>query len=96
MVGQSSFVNWEAFTKSTAQLNNHIEQLHHQLNNLKEVQQRRFITKMKQLKSLDIPDLVKTVKAKKLPKEALKTILKHFTKTEESTLTLNVEPSELK
>lgn len=33
---------------------------------------------MKKLKSADIPDLIKTVKAKKLPKEALKTILPRF------------------
>jgi len=33
---------------------------------------------MKKLKSADIPDLIKTVKAKKLPKEALKTILSRF------------------
>lgn len=34
---------------------------------------------MKKLKSLDLPDLIKTVKAKKLPKEALRTILPRFT-----------------
>jgi hypothetical protein len=33
---------------------------------------------MKKLKSLDLPDLVKTVKAKKLPKEALRTVLPRF------------------
>ncbi len=33
---------------------------------------------MKKLKSLDLPDLIKTVKAKKLPKEALRTILPRF------------------
>jgi hypothetical protein len=33
---------------------------------------------MKKLKGLDIPDLIKTVKAKKLPKEALKSILPKF------------------
>ena len=33
---------------------------------------------MKKLKSSDIPDLIKTVKAKKLPKEALKTIISRF------------------
>jgi hypothetical protein len=37
---------------------------------------------MKELKSLDIPDLIKTVQSKKLPKEALKTIVKNFIKTE--------------
>jgi hypothetical protein len=38
---------------------------------------------MKTLKSYDIPDLIKTVKAKKLPKEALKTILGKFTINED-------------
>lgn len=33
---------------------------------------------MKKLKSLDLPDLIKTVKAKKLPKEALRTVLPRF------------------
>ena len=33
---------------------------------------------MKKLKSLDLPDLIKTVKSKKLPKEALRTILPRF------------------
>ena len=33
---------------------------------------------MKKLKSTDIPDLLKTVKTKKLPKEALKAILSKF------------------
>jgi hypothetical protein len=33
---------------------------------------------MKKLKSLDLPDLIKTVKAKKLPKEALRTVLSRF------------------
>lgn len=34
---------------------------------------------MKKLKGLDVPDLIKTVKAKKLPKEALKSIADKFT-----------------
>lgn len=33
---------------------------------------------MKQLKGYDIPDLIKTVKAKKLPRETLKAILPRF------------------
>jgi hypothetical protein len=33
---------------------------------------------MKKLKSADIPDLIKTVRAKKLPNQALKTILSRF------------------
>lgn len=33
---------------------------------------------MKKLKSLDLPDLVGAVKAKKLPKEALKSVLPRF------------------
>lgn len=33
---------------------------------------------MKKLKGLDLPDLIKTVKAKKLPKEALKAVLPRF------------------
>jgi hypothetical protein len=33
---------------------------------------------MKKLKSLDLPDIIKTVKAKKLPKEALRSVLSRF------------------
>lgn len=33
---------------------------------------------MKKLKGYDIPDLIKTVKSKKLPKEALKSISSKF------------------
>lgn len=47
---------------------------------------------MKKLKSLDLPDLIKTVKSKKLPKEALRTILPRFQLDGEK-LTL-VEPAE--
>jgi hypothetical protein len=35
---------------------------------LREVQHRNFIQTMKKLKGFDLPDLIKTVKAKKLPK----------------------------
>lgn len=38
---------------------------------------------MKKLKGLDIPDLLKTVRAKKLPREALKSILGKFTSSSE-------------
>lgn len=56
-----------------------MEDLAKQLTIFRDVQQRRFITTMKQLKGFDIPDLIKTVKSKKLPKEALKAILPRFT-----------------
>jgi hypothetical protein len=35
---------------------------------------------VKKLKSLDLPDLIKTVKAKNLPKEALRGVLTRFKK----------------
>ena len=38
---------------------------------------------MKKLKSLDLPDLIKTVKAKKLPKEVLKSVLPRFKLSEQ-------------
>jgi hypothetical protein len=79
LVGQDSFVNWEAFTKSSTGLTKQMEELVKQLSIFRDVQQRRFISTMKQLKSHDVPDLIKTVKAKKLPKEALKSILSRFT-----------------
>lgn len=78
LVGQESFVNWEGFTKSSTQLSRQMEDLAKQLTIFRDVQQRRFISTMKQLKGFDVPDLIKTVKSKKLPKEALKAILGRF------------------
>lgn len=68
LVGQESFINWEGFTKSSTQLKKQAEDLAKQLAIFRDVQQRRFVTTMKQLKGYDIPDLIKTVKAKKLPR----------------------------
>jgi hypothetical protein len=45
---------------------------------IKEIQHKKFILTMKKLKSADVPDLIKTVRAKKLPKEALKAIIGRF------------------
>ena len=55
-----------------------MEELVKSLSIFKEIQQRRFMGTMKTLKGCDIPDLIKTVKAKKLPKEALKAIAPKF------------------
>lgn len=43
---------------------------------------------MKKLKGFDIPDLIKTVKSKKLPKEALKSIAGRFKLNAESKIEL--------
>ena len=50
---------------------------------------------MKKLKSLDLPDLIKTVKAKKLPNEALRSVLSRFQLNGES-LTLVESADSLK
>ena len=50
---------------------------------------------MKKLKGLDIPDLLKTVRAKKLPREALKSILGKFTTSSEGVV-LNCSPQILR
>lgn len=78
MVGQDSYVNWDIFTKTSTELSKSIDELIRGLSIYKEIQQKRFLIAMKKLKSTDIPDLLKTVKAKKLPKEALKSILSKF------------------
>jgi hypothetical protein len=78
LVGQESFVNWEGFIKSSTQLKKEAEDLSKQLAIFRDAQQRRFVTTMKQLKGYDIPDLIKTVKSKKLPRETLKTIVNRF------------------
>ena len=50
---------------------------------------------MKKLKSLDLPDLLATVKSKKLPKEALRGVLPRF-KLNEDKLELLETAEELK
>lgn len=59
-------------------MNKQIDELIRSLALYKEIQQKRFLINMKKLKSMDIPDLLKTVKNKKLPREALKSILSRF------------------
>lgn len=82
LTGSDSYVEWETFTKSSTDLVKGIEELGRAISILREIQQRSFIITMKKLKGLDVPDLIKTVKAKKLPKEALKSILNKFTLTD--------------
>ena len=77
-MGENSFVEWESFTKSSTGLTKQMDELARALNSYREIQQKRFILNMKKLKGYDIPDLIKTVKAKKLPKEALKSITGKF------------------
>lgn len=79
IVGETAYVDWDKFTKSSSEVVKTIDELSKALTIFREVQHRNFIQTMKKLKSLDLPDLIKTVKAKKLPKEALRTILPRFT-----------------
>jgi len=78
LVGSDSYVNWETFTKTSTGVSKQLEELVKTLAIYRDIHQRRFITTMKKLKGYDIPDLIKTVKAKKLPKEALKAITSRF------------------
>lgn len=78
ITGEDSYVNWEAFTKSSTGFIKTLEELAKSIAILREIQQKKFIGTMKKLKSTDIPDLIKTVKAKKLPKEALRAIAPRF------------------
>lgn len=78
LTGQDSYVNWESFTKNSTQFIKNLDELAKSIAILREVQHKKFIVTMKKLKGSDIPDLIKTVKAKKLPKEALKTIIGRF------------------
>lgn len=61
----------------------------------REIQQKRFIINMKKLKGYDIPDLIKTVKAKKLPREALRSIAGKF-KLNEDKIELVESPEKMK
>ncbi len=67
-MGAESYVNWDIFTKSTSELTKNVDQLIKTLSEFRELQQKRFLDSMKKMKSTDIPDLIKTVKAKKLPR----------------------------
>jgi hypothetical protein len=78
ITGENSFVEWETFTKSSTGLNKQLDELAKQINIYRDIQQKRFILHMKKLKGYDVPDLIKTVKAKKLPKEALRAISGRF------------------
>lgn len=88
-------MNWETFTKSTSELSKNVDQLINTLTAFKELQQKRFIDSMKRMKGNDIPDLIKTVKAKKLPREALKSILSKFT-VEDNKVSLKCTAESLK
>lgn len=52
-----------------------------------------FISLVKKLKSLDLPDLIGAVKGKKLPKEALRSVTSRFKAGEGDKIEL-VEPVE--
>jgi len=62
----------------------------------RDIQQKRFVNAMKKLKGLDIPDLLKTVKAKKLPKEALRAIANNFEFDNEGKIKLTIDTATLK
>lgn len=79
VTGEESYVDWAAFTKNSTSMNKTLEELAKKIAILRDVQQKKFIATMKKLKTADVPDLIKTVKAKKLPKEALKSIASRFT-----------------
>ncbi len=95
LTGEESYVNWDAFTKSSTSMIKTLEDLAKRIAILREVQQKKFITTMKKLKSADVPDLIKTVKAKKLPKEALKSIATRF-ELKDGKLELNITVDDLK
>ncbi|GEM_PF-3373204 len=78
LVGQDSYVNWDTFTKSSTEFIKTLEELAKNIAILREIQHKKFIITMKKLKGVDVPDLIKTVRSKKLPKEALKAILPRF------------------
>ena len=78
LTGSDSYVNWESFTKSSTEFIRTLEDLAKNIAILREIQQKKFISTMKKLKSADVPDLIKTVKSKKLPREALRAIISRF------------------
>ena len=73
-----------------------MEELMRGLSLFRDIQQKRFLNAMKKMKGIDLPDLLKTVKAKKLPKEALKAILDKFDFDEEGKIRLVSPVEELK
>lgn len=77
-MGENAYVDWEKFTKTSSDVLKTVDELTNALTVFRQAQQRTFIQTMKKLKSLDLPDLIRTVKSKKLPKEALRTVLSRF------------------
>jgi hypothetical protein len=78
LTGKDSYVNWESFTKNSSEFMKSLDELAKSIAILKEIQHKKFILTMKKLKGSDVPDLIKTVRSKKLPKEALKAIIGRF------------------
>lgn len=76
--GQDSLVDWDVFSKSSNELLKSIEGVSRQIHNFREAQQQNFLETMRKLKGADVVDVVKTVKSKKLPNQALKIILNRF------------------
>jgi hypothetical protein len=77
-VGSESLINWSKFSQSGIEIINSINEFNRVLNKYREQQNANFLAVMKKLKGLDLPDLIKSVKSKKLPKEVLKGSLKLF------------------
>lgn len=94
-MGQDSYVNWDTFTKSSTEFIKTLEELAKNIAILREIQHKKFIITMKKLKGSDVPDLIKTVRSKKLPKEALKAIIPRF-KLNEGKIELVESPEALK
>ena len=75
MVGNESYVNWDKFSKSSSDVISSIDHLNKRISTFREGQHRTFIKAstillilVKNLKNLVLPDLINTVRAKKLPK----------------------------
>lgn len=77
-VGTEAFVNWDEFTIDSAEVVKTIDRLNSSIAIFRDSQHKNFIQTMKKLKSLDLPDLIQAVNAKKLPKEALRAVLPRF------------------
>lgn len=92
-MGEKSFIEWDKFSHNSAEIINSIEVLNKKITIFRESQHRNFIQTMKKLKSLDVPDLIKSVKSKGLPKEALRGVLSRFKLDENQKIEL-VEPVE--
>jgi hypothetical protein len=67
-VGTEAFIDWQKFSYINSEITNSIDEFNKVLTKFREYHHRNFIQVVKRLKSIDLPDLIRGIKSKRLPK----------------------------